>query len=484
MTQGDIPGALPTRIKVAHGAGAVALGIKEAGLTTFFMIYYNQVLGFDPRIVSLILIGAMLVDAMVDPLIGRLSDATRTRIGRRLPWLYGAAVPMAIAWALLWMSPDIAAHSTLGLALNVIAVRILVSACEIPSISLVAELTRDYDERTALMRYRFLFGWLGGLVATALAYGYFLKSDDPSQNGLLDPSGYSAFGLFGAAMILVSTLGSALGQHRRVVALPPRPPVQRHGIAMLADILLAFRNPAFLALTSGALFLVTSYATSIAATNYMMLYVWRLTDDQLAWYPAGLALAVFAAFLAVGPAHRRLGKRDTAVAAIAFGTVVGFLPYAARNLGWWIELGSWPSMALLLSFMTVSLFGMIVATISASSMVAEIVEAHEVEHGTRIEGVFFSGYLMTQKFGQALGIFLVGQIIALSGLGERVRPEDLAPGTATGMAWTFAGAMVLISIMSALLLRRYPIARASHEARLAALASTGGAAADSQGPRP
>ncbi|MGX5713601.1 MFS transporter [Sphingopyxis terrae subsp. ummariensis] len=484
MTQGDIPGTLPTRIKVAHGAGAVALGIKEAGLTTFFMIYYNQVLGFDPRVVSLILIGAMLVDAMVDPLIGRLSDATRTRIGRRLPWLYGAAVPMAIAWALLWMSPDIAAHSTLGLALNVIAVRILVSACEIPSISLVAELTRDYDERTALMRYRFLFGWLGGLVATALAYGYFLKSDDPAQNGLLDPSGYSAFGLFGAAMILVSTLGSALGQHRRVVALPPRPPVQRHGIAMLADILLAFRNPAFLALTSGALFLVTSYATSIAATNYMMLYVWRLTDDQLAWYPAGLALAVFAAFLAVGPAHRRLGKRDTAVAAIAFGTVVGFLPYAARNLGWWIELGSWPSMALLLSFMTVSLFGMIVATISASSMVAEIVEAHEVEHGTRIEGVFFSGYLMTQKFGQALGIFLVGQIIALSGLGERVRPEDLAPGTATGMAWTFAGAMVLISIMSALLLRRYPIDRASHEARLAALASTGGAAADSQGPRP
>jgi len=419
MIPGDVPGALPTRIKVAHGAGAVALGIKEAGLTTFFMIYYNQVLGFDPRIVSLILIGAMLVDAMVDPLIGRLSDATRT-----------------------------------------------------------------YDERTALMRYRFLFGWLGGLVATALAYGYFLKSDDPAQNGLLDPSGYSAFGLFGAAMILVSTLGSALGQHRRVVALPPRPPVQRHGIAMLADILLAFRNPAFLALTSGALFLVTSYATSIAATNYMMLYVWRLTDDQLAWYPAGLALAVFAAFLAVGPAHRRLGKRDTAVAAIAFGTVVGFLPYAARNLGWWIELGSWPSMALLLSFMTVSLFGMIVATISASSMVAEIVEAHEVEHGTRIEGVFFSGYLMTQKFGQALGIFLVGQIIALSGLGERVRPEDLAPGTATGMAWTFAGAMVLISIMSALLLRRYPIDRASHEARLAALASTGGAAADSQGPRP
>jgi GPH family glycoside/pentoside/hexuronide:cation symporter len=472
MTAAPPAGLLPTRIKLAHGLGSVALGVKEAGLTTFFMIYYNQVLGFDPRVVSLVLIGAMFVDGLADPLIGRLTDATRTRLGRRLPWLYGAAVPMAIAWTLLWLSPDIATHSTLGLALNLIAVRILVSACEIPSISLVAELTHDYDERTALMRYRFLFGWLGGLLATALAYGYFLKSDDPGQNGLLDPSGYAAFGLFGAVLILVSTLGSAAGQHRRIMTLPPRPPVQRHGLAMLADIALAFRNPAFLALTSGALFLVTGYATMIASVNYMMLYVWQLSDAQLAWYPAGLAVAVFGAFFAVGRAHRRFGKRDTAVGAILFSGAVGFLPYAARNLGWWAELGGWPSMILLLAFMTVSLLGFVVATISASSMVAEIVEAHEVEHGTRIEGVFFAGYLMTQKFGQALGIFLVGELVVFAGLGDRVRPEDLAPGTATALAWAFTGAMVLISIIAALLLRRYTIDRAGHEARLAALAST------------
>src|SRR3546814_1671733 len=81
-------------------------------------------------------------------------------------------------------------------------------------------------------------------------------------------------------------------------------------------------------------------------------------------------------------------------------------------------------MMLLLAFQTASLFGLIVASISTSSMVAEIVETHEVDHGTRIEGVFFAGYLMTQKFGQALGIFLVGQLVAYVGLSDRVRPED------------------------------------------------------------
>ena len=87
---------------------------------------------------------------------------------------------------------------------------------------------------------------------------------------------------------------------------------------MLAEIALAFRNPAFVALASGALFVVTGYATMIASTNYVMLYVWRLTDAQLAWYPASLAVAVFGAFAAVGRAHRRLGKRDTAIAAALF----------------------------------------------------------------------------------------------------------------------------------------------------------------------
>src|SRR3546814_16991098 len=96
---------------------------------------------------------------------------------------------------------------------------------------------------------------------------------------------------------------------------------------MLADIALAFRNPAFVALVSGALFITTGYATTIASTNYMMLYVWQMSDAQLAWYPAGLAIAVFGAFAAVGHAHRRFGKRNTAIGAALASGAIAFLPY-------------------------------------------------------------------------------------------------------------------------------------------------------------
>src|SRR3546814_16492865 len=104
-------------------------------------------------------------------------------------------------------------------------------------------------------------------------------------------------------------------------------------------------------------------------------------------------------------------------------------------------------------------------------MVAEIVETHEVDHGTRIEGVFFAGYLMTQKFGQALGIFLVGQLVAYVGLSDRVRPEDSPEATARTLAWIFARLLSLSAILAAPGPHRSAIDRASHEARLAALAS-------------
>ena len=86
---------------------------------------------------------------------------------------------------------------------------------------------------------------------------------------------------------------------------------------------------------------------------------------------------------------------------------------------------------------------------------------------------------MVQKFGQALGIFLVGQLVAYVGLGAQVRPEDWPASAAATMGWIFAALMVLLAVAAAAGLRRYAIDRAGHEARLAALASTAGHARDS-----
>lgn len=215
---GTVDARLPLRLKVAHGFGSIAYGVKDNGFSTFLLLYYNQVLGMDAKLVSLALMLALILDAFIDPVIGHLSDRTYTRWGRRLPWLYAAPVPLAFAWVMMWSPPAGEAPSFAGLVGIAIAVRVLLSACEVPSISLVPEITADYDERTTLFRYRALGGWIGGLGMMALAYTVFLSGPD----GMLRREGYYAFGVFGAVLMAVSVIGSALGQHRLVARLPVR----------------------------------------------------------------------------------------------------------------------------------------------------------------------------------------------------------------------------------------------------------------------
>ena len=71
-----INGPLPQRLKLIHGSGAVAFGVKDSGFSFFLLPFYNLVLGVDAGIVGAALATALIVDALVDPLIGHLSDRT------------------------------------------------------------------------------------------------------------------------------------------------------------------------------------------------------------------------------------------------------------------------------------------------------------------------------------------------------------------------------------------------------------------------
>ena len=171
-----VKGPLPQRLKLAHGFGAVAFGVKDSGFSFFLLPFYNLVLGVDASTVGAALATALLIDALVDPLLGHLSDRTYTKWGRRLPWLYLAPIPLAVLWTLLWSPPFTGAPGYWDIVALAVGVRLLLSACEVPSVSLVPEITDDYDERTTLFRYRFLSGWLGGLLMMVLTFTLFLPT--------------------------------------------------------------------------------------------------------------------------------------------------------------------------------------------------------------------------------------------------------------------------------------------------------------------
>jgi GPH family glycoside/pentoside/hexuronide:cation symporter len=459
-------GALPLRLRLVHGAGAVAFGVKDNGFSFFLLIYYNQVLGMDPGLVSVALLIALLVDAMVDPLIGNLSDRTYTAWGRRLPWLYAAPIPLAFAWAMLWSPMTGEAPSFFGLVGIAIVVRLLLSACEVPSISLVPEITQDYDERTTLFRYRALAAWMGGLGMMVLAYTVFM----PGAEGLLDPQGYFAFGIFGACLMAVSVIGSAAGQHRLLAKWPDHKPAPFSIKVAFAEITEAFSERSFLILAAGAVAAYVSQGMIFSISNYLNLFVWQLTREQLVLYPIVLFASVVLMFVVIGPLHRRFGKAHTAAYTALAGAAVGLVPYTLFLLRAWPEPGSYASTLAFFGFLLFANTLGVVSMVSATSMIAEIVEAFEERTHRRAEGAFYSGNWLIQKCATGLGIFITGQIIAFSQLPAGAAPDQVADDVLGRLVLAFGCTGVLLALVSAFWLIRFPISREEHEARLERLA--------------
>jgi GPH family glycoside/pentoside/hexuronide:cation symporter len=174
-----------------YGFGSVAFGVKDNGFSYFLLIFYNQVMGLPSATVGLAIMVALVVDAFMDPIVGQISDNWRSKWGRRHPFMYASALPVAASYLLLWNPPALS-HEALFFYLIVVAVliRSFISCYEIPSSALAAELTTEYDERTKLLSVRYLFGWIGGLAMYFAALRIFLKPDArhrPAQRRRLFP---------------------------------------------------------------------------------------------------------------------------------------------------------------------------------------------------------------------------------------------------------------------------------------------------------
>lgn len=460
-----VSGPLPLRLKIIHGFGAVAFGVKDSGFSFFLLLYYSQVLGMDAGLVGLVLLCALLIDAVVDPILGYLSDRTYTRWGRRLPWLYLAPIPLAFAWIAMWSPPGGDAPSALGLLAITATVRILLSACEVPSISLVPEITSDYDERTTLFRYRYLFGWLGGLLMMALAYTVFL----PGPQGLLDADGYLSFGIFGAALMAISVIGSAWGQHKLAAHLPPSKPAPFSLGAAFAEIREAFSEKAFLIFAAGGLAAYISQGMTFSISNYLNIFVWQFDRAALNAYPLALFISVIGMFLIVGPMHRRLGKPRSAAIAAVVALIFTVLPLALLVLGGWPGPGTLPSTLGVYGFMVLAnMFGVVVM-ISASSMIAEIVESFQERTGRRAEGSFYSGNWLVQKCATGVGIAITGRILSIAELSSDAAPTSVPTEVITQMVLLYGGAVIILGLVAAFWLGRFPIGREDHERRVASM---------------
>lgn len=462
---------LPLHTKIFFGMGSMSDGAQLQLVGGVLLLYYNQILGLPAQWVSLALAISIFIDAFWDPLIGHTSDSLRTRLGRRHPFMYFAAVPAGLAFIGLWTPPDGLTNVQLFAWLLgfVMAFRLFHSFYMVPSGALSPELAPAYHDRTQLIAYRWMLGATGGAFTAFLVYGVFLQKTAEHPLGQLNPAGYPPMALAIGAFITATILASTIGLHDRIPTLH-RPPVRKTPLReQLAGVAATLSNHNFLvALGAGALG-ATSTALNQGLTIYFSTFFFELPARSIMVLILTLLISAPLAFIVAPAASKRWGKRRACMTLFFVGLFFTHGPIVARLIGILPENGDPLLLPLLLVNNTCGAILGMSGSILVTSMIADIVEENQIRTGRRSEGLLFSSDHLLSKVVAGMATVLPGLLLAFVGFPEGAKPSTLDPDILRRLAMIYVPLAATLSLLSISAWRLYRIDEQTHEEHLATI---------------
>lgn len=452
---------LGARFKFFYGAGALVEGTTTAAMTYFLLFYLTSVCGLSGTAAGTALLIGLLIDAVADPLIGLLSDNTRSRLGRRYPYMLFGTIPLAIAFALLFSIPS----SLSGVALLAYAtlcalvVRIGQSIFNLPYVAVGAEVSDDYQERSSIVAYRISFAMLGTFAAIALGLGLFMAG----QEGLNDRGAYIPFAWTCAALVAVGGFAAAFATRgvavRLHAATPSEGPLLSAFVRELRDV---FRNRSFMAIFGAVLAFFVAQGMAGALAIHLNRYFWQLSTDAVQLILIGATLGPFIGAPLAALLARRFDKKTLAIASFLLFVVAQFWPPVARISGLMPFTGGWLTGILFVNAVAGGV-GLIGAAIGGQSMMADAADEHEHRFGVRREGLFFSGFSLAGKAATGLGGFLAGvalDLIAFPTGAEASQP--LSADVIRNLGFVSGPLPAMITLVAPLALAAYTLTRERH----------------------
>ncbi|HEU4431065.1 MAG TPA: MFS transporter [Myxococcota bacterium] len=407
-------GALPLSTLIYQGIGAIPDACMLFAFGTLLLFYYNQVLGMPGTLASAALMLALVVDAIVDPLVGSLSDGLRSRLGRRHALMYGSIVPLGIASALAFLPPAGLSQNGLFAWLlgSAIAARIAMSFFGVPWNAMVAELSDDYVERSKVMMWRYLAAWFGGLAFVLVVWTFVFPSSPAFTPGHLNPRGYPLFAaLLGATVALAALASTHLTRREVPYLLQPTNGAARFSWArFLRDLALAASNRDFALLVVAILVTAAIAGTATALDIYALTYFWDLDPERLRWFGFSVLGAVLA-FAVIGPLQRRFEKRGLLITSALISLVSGFIVVGLRFADVLPANGDPRLLAILIANATLRIASDTIAGIMLASMIVDTLDVQELAVGQRQEGVFSAVLSFAGKAATGLGVGIGGPLL-------------------------------------------------------------------------
>ena len=432
--------SLSRKTKLFYGAGDIGFSLTSTILGVYFAIFLTDVVGLAPGIAAASILVGRVWDFINDPIIGHISDRTRTRWGRRRPFLLFGSIPFAAAFVMLWWRPPI--DSQIGLAIYY-AIAYLVfdtsaTFAYMPYFALTPELTTDYDERTALTSYRMFFSIFGSLIAFTLPL-MIIGGFRPANTDRVLIMGI-IFAITSMIPLLLTFVGTREREHNMELSRP----------GLLSSLRAAYKNRPFV--FGAVIFLFTWVCISILETTLLFFLKYIVERESQSDVLMG---SIFISAIIALPfweyVSRRWDKRRAYIYGVAFWAVVQIVL---------ITLTPTTTLGVLFGLCILAGIGVGAAHVLPWSIIPDAIEWDEYETGERHEGMFYSLVTLTQKIASAVAVPLVLLLLEITGY---------VPNASVQPASTMLGIRVVIGPIPAVLLSagiifamRYPLSREKH----------------------
>lgn len=427
---------LPLATLLSYAPPAFALGAPIFFVQFFFLKFSTDVLLLAPATIGAIFAVSRLWDAALDPIIGTWSDRTRTRFGRRRPFML-AAIPLAAVTFLMLWSPPAALSSTATTLWVVIALYGFYagfSAYAIPHFALGAELVDDYHDRSRVYGVRnasFMLGLLPAFGCLQLV------------NNAADPRAMA----FTVAIVGALTISGVLLIPLRV---GERAEFQRGAVVgsvhAMRDVL---RNPHARRILSVQFLDSLGIGVLGVLGPYLAQYV-LVRPDLIAALPGVFTACLLASIPLWVWASRRFGKRQAWATAM-----IGM----ALSFGATIVVGENDVTLIIVMLVLAGLCGGCGGPIGAS-MLADVIDADELTTGERKEGAYTAAFTFAFQVGSGITVAMVGFALSLSGFVPNLAQTPTVIWT---MKALFAGTPFVMLLIGATVLRGYTLDQHEHE---------------------
>jgi len=474
--------------KLAYGAGDLGAAITANILVFYLLYFFTNVAGLSAGLAGSILMIGKISDAINDPIVGILSDRTKTPLGRRIPWMFWGTIPFGLIYLLQWIVPKFSDNVTINnwllfsyYVLIGILFNIAYTAVNLPYTALTPELTQDYNERTRLNSFRFSFSIGGSILSLILAQVIF---------GEYKNQEIEAYWILGLVCSLISII-AIFWSTFRIQERGKQPLLKSlyrkylgYSLISLSIILLGYFIKVLITIQSLNTIAITSLIISLLLGGFGLTLLDLKTEDHLlapevnvttenieiepqlsffqqlkiafknraflyvigiylcSWLAVQLTASILIYYVVNWLKQPESTFPIIAIAVQGTALLMLFVWKAVstkfgKKAVYFMGSGVWiiaqgglfllqPEQTNLIYILAVLVgFGVSVAYLIPWSMIPDVIELDELETGQRREGIFYGFMVLLQKFGLAFALFIVGIALDLAGFIEQIPGQPI-----------------------------------------------------------